>query len=105
MLKNFIIEDVSQRPISDNTRRDPVAYNSNSSSTTRSRRDNTASSVVTFVDTFPQRSWLSYWYKDKYVVDSIGGTGSFLYIIGSGVNDDHLVSNFFHFVGFFKPKT
>jgi hypothetical protein len=42
-----------------------------------------------------QRSWLSYWYPSKYVLDNIGGTGSFVYMIGSGVNGNSWVSDIF----------
>jgi hypothetical protein len=113
VFKDFIIKNdsqplVSNETTSQRTRRVPVAYNMNSSSTTRSRSFDTAEGKpLEFEDIFnviPQRSWLSYWYPNNYIVNSIGGTGSFVYIIGSGVNSDHIVSNFFHFVGFFKPK-
>jgi hypothetical protein len=115
VIKNFIINN-SQRLASDDTtsqktRRDPVAYNSNSSSTTRSRRGKKTPEgrTIQFRDTnnkpkFLQRSWVSYWFPDAYFVDSIGGMGSFVYMINSGVNVNNWVSNFFHFVGFFKPK-
>jgi hypothetical protein len=42
-----------------------------------------------------QRTWLSYWYPSNYVLDDIGGKGSFVYMIGSGVNENNWVSDFF----------
>jgi hypothetical protein len=51
-----------------------------------------------------QRVWLSRWFDQSYVLDYIGGEGSFVYIIDTGLNVDHIVSNFFRFVGLFKGE-
>jgi hypothetical protein len=64
----------------------------------RTRRD---------VDTFPlpQRGWLSRADdRRSYIYDPIDGDGSFVYMINTGLNEDHTVSNFFRFVGLFKHQ-
>jgi hypothetical protein len=67
----------------------------------RTRRD------VIADDTLPQaqRGWLSRADdRRSYIFDSIDGDGSFVYMINTGLNDDHTVSNFFRFVGLFKHQ-
>jgi hypothetical protein len=90
MLKDVIIKDISQHPISDDT----TSQKTKRKIINLSNQDNQ----------LLQRLWLSYWYPRNYVLEEIGGSGSFVYMIGSGVNQNNWVSNFFHFVGFFKPK-
>ena len=90
MLKDVIIKDVYQRPISDDT--------------TSQKTRRTWIELSNQGDRLIQRSWLSYWHEGHYDLQDIGGRGSFVYMIGSGVNQNNWVSNFFHFVGFFKPK-
>ena len=52
---------------------------------------------------FPQRRWLSRGFEQGYIYDSIGGAGSFVYMIDTGLTA-HPVSNFFRFVGLFKHQ-
>jgi hypothetical protein len=87
MLKDFIIKYDFQPLTSDDT----------TSHKTRAK-------VIHIKDNVLQQSWLSYWYRGRYVLSNVGGRGSFVYMIGAGVNENNWVSNFFHFVGFFKPK-
>jgi hypothetical protein len=118
LLGNFVIKDnvqeepppVSDETTSQNIKRVPVTYigrdsSLNSSSITRSRRGNIAEETLSeIVDkNLPQRAWLSRIAKpDGYIFDSIGGEGSFVYVIDYGLDVHHLVGNFFRFVGFFK---
>ena len=110
VVEDLIIKDDEEPPLvsnetsSQNTGRDS---NSNSSSTTltRNRRRNTVEgTMIAIKDFFLQRQSLSRGIG-YYYLDAIGGEGSFVYVIDSGVNVNNWVSNFLHFVGFFKPKT
>jgi hypothetical protein len=88
---------VSNETSSQNTGRDS---NSNSSSTTRNRRRNTVEgTMIAIEDAFLQRQLLSRGIG-YYYLDAIGGEGSFVYVIDTGVNKDHDVSNFFRFFSF-----
>jgi hypothetical protein len=118
VVEDFIIPDETP---SQKTRRVPITHigrdsNSNSSSTTQSKRmtkiyEGTEYVIRDDADAFPQRQWLcrsrgfeeSRNYKPQdYILDSLGGKGSFVYMIDTGLNADHDVSNFFRFVGLFK---
>ena len=111
MIEDFIIKDDEEPPLvsdettSQKTRGVPVTHigrdsNSNSSSTTRNRRHTAEGTILTIEhDPFLQRKWLSR--GQGYILDSIGGEGSFVYVIDSGVNEDHDVSNFFFLFFFF----
>lgn len=65
VVEDFIISPVSDETTPQKTRRVPVTYigrdsNSNSPSTTRSRRGNTREgTIIAIKDAFPQREWLS----------------------------------------------
>jgi hypothetical protein len=59
--------------------------------------------VVDNKDAFPQRRWLSRGFDKGYIYDPIGGEGSIVYVIGTGLTA-HTVSNFFRFVGLFKHQ-
>jgi hypothetical protein len=102
VIEDFIIPPpVSDETPSQKTRRAPITHigrasNSNSSSTTQRKRDIIADDSVIL-----QRGWLSRTYnREGYVFDSVGGEGSFVYMINTGINIYHNVSNFFHFVAF-----
>jgi hypothetical protein len=117
LFENFIIADdlqeepplVSDETTSQKTKRVPGIYigrdsNSNSSSITRDRRRNIAEGTVSEIvnKRLPQRGWLSRMGGlDSYIFDSIGGEGSFVYVVDAGFNVHNTVSNFFQFVGFF----
>jgi hypothetical protein len=128
LLENFKIKDdfqdepplVSDVTTSQKAKRVPETYigwdpNLNSSSITWSRRRNIVEGkarVSGEVDGYyPQRGWLSRIRGidgidgiDRYIFDSIGGEGSFVYVVDFGINAHHAVSNFFRFVGFFLNK-
>ena len=105
----MIIDDSQEEPplVTDETtsqkiKRVPAAYigrdsSSNSSSTTRNRRQNTEEGRVITIDKATiQRTWLSRipnWDNMGYILDSIGGSGSYVYVIDTGVDETHQVSN------------
>ena len=108
----MIIDDSQEEPplvtdetTSQKTKRVPAAYigrdsSSNSSSTTRNRRQNTEEGrVITIGETtltILQRRWLSRIPNGDnvgYTLDSIGGSGSYVYVIDTGVDETHQVSN------------
>jgi hypothetical protein len=103
---------VSDETTSQKTKRVPVTYigrdsSLNSSSITRSRRGNIAEGTPSeqVDERLPQRGWLSRIAKpDGYIFDSIGGEGSFVYVVDYEIRTDHPVGNFFGFVGFFFKK-
>jgi hypothetical protein len=112
LFKNLAIKDefqeepplVSDETTSQKTKRVPEGL----SSITRSRRRNIAEGTpLQIVDEhYPQRGWLSIiGGRNKYIFDSIGGEGSFVYVIDSGLNVHHPVRNFFRFVDFFTQET
>jgi hypothetical protein len=117
LFENSIIKDdfqeepplVSNETTSQETKRVPGTYigrdsNSNSSSITGSRRRNIAEGtpILETDSSYPQRGWLSQiGGSENYFFDSIGGEGSFVYVIDLGINEHHHVSNFFRFTGFF----
>jgi hypothetical protein len=93
----LVIDETTQK-----IKRVPVAYrghdsNSNNSSTTRNRRQNTAAgTTITILDDFPQRKWLSRIPNEDtvgYTLDSIGGRESYVYMIDTAVDKNHIVSN------------
>jgi hypothetical protein len=112
---SMIIDDSQEEPplvanetTSQKIKRVPAAYrgydsSSNGSSTTRNRRQNTAEGMrITIEDEgnmIPQRTWLSRIPKNPnmdnggYTLDSIGGEGSYVYIIDTGFDENHIVSN------------
>jgi hypothetical protein len=109
---SMIIDDSQEEPplVTDETtsqkiKRVPAAYighdsSSNSSSTTRNRRQNTEEGRVITIDQaiipILQRTWLSRIpNRDNmgYILDSIGGSGSYVYMIDTGVDETHQVSN------------
>jgi hypothetical protein len=113
-LENFKIKyDIQEEPplasnetTSQKAKRVPVTYigrdsNLNSSSITRSRRRNIVEGNVIGLEddeSYPQRGWLSrIGGTYRYILDSIGGEGSFVYVIDVGINEHHPVSNFFRF--------
>jgi hypothetical protein len=102
VFEDVIIKDDEEPPLvsnetsSQNTGRDS---NSNSSSTTltRNRRRNTVEgTMIAIKDFFLQRQSLSR-KIGYYYLNDIGGEGSFVYVIDTGLNKDHGVSNFFRF--------
>jgi hypothetical protein len=60
--------------------------------------------IIVNRDAFPQQRWLSRSFGRGYAYDPIGGEGSFVYIIGTGLTAGHTVNNFFRFVGPFKHQ-
>ena len=108
VIENFALKnDFQEEPplvpsASQKAKRAPVArkgsdLNSNSSSTTLNGRQNIVEGIVTQIsDDFPQRGWLSRISEkitEEYILDSIGGAKSFVYVIDSGLFVDHAVNN------------
>ena len=72
-------------------RRDP---NLNSSSATLRKRGTTAVEIEDS-ENFPQRAWLSRIERkvtQNYILDPVGGAGSFIYVIDTGIYWGHSVS-------------
>jgi hypothetical protein len=110
MIEDFAIDDddleesllVPNETISQKTKRVPVDYrgrdpnlNSSSRSATLRKRETTAVGIE-YSEDFPQRAWLSRIQRrvtQKYIFDSAGGTGSFIYVIDSGIYWGHSVSH------------
>lgn len=113
MIENFALKyDFQEAPplvpsASQKAKRAPVTrkgsdLNLNSSSTTLNGRQNIEEGTVTRIsDDFPQRGWLSR-ISDKittdYILDSIGGAESFVYVIDSGLFVEHGVNDPFCFI-------
>lgn len=103
LIKSSIIKEgfqkkplLSNATVSQKTKRVPVAYkgrhnNSNSAYAMLSRRQNNAEGTILALESvgFPQRRWLSRIkgvITENYTLDSIGGSGSFIYVIDSGID-------------------
>jgi hypothetical protein len=76
--------------------------------TTLSRRQNSEGTIERIsANLSPQRAWLSRITEitgDDYIFDSVGGANSFVYVIDTGYNENHPVSDPFRFVGFLNPS-